>query len=110
MAQTYQVLLAGGAEQDLRSIHAHAAAIEGDARAAALLDQLGKAIESLATLPERGSVPRELAALGIKKYRQLSSKPYRLIYYVETRRVLILLIADGRREMQALLGRRLLGA
>jgi hypothetical protein len=38
-----------------------------------------------------------------------SSKPYRLIYRVVGQQVVIYLIADGRRDMQPLLARRLLG-
>jgi toxin ParE1/3/4 len=51
-----------------------------------------------------------LVALGIKEYRQTAFKPYRVIYRVEGIRVMIYLIADGRRDMQAVLARRLLGA
>jgi toxin ParE1/3/4 len=51
-----------------------------------------------------------LLALGIREYRQTFFRPYRLIYRVMDRRVYIYLIADGRRNMQSLLARRLLGA
>jgi toxin ParE1/3/4 len=61
-------------------------------------------------LPERGSYPKELLALGIKEYRQTFFKPYRAIYRIVGRRVYVYLIADGRRDMQSLLARRLLGA
>jgi toxin ParE1/3/4 len=46
--------------------------------------------------------------LGIKEYRQTSFKPYRVIYRVLDRQVLIYLIVDGRRDMQSPLSRRLL--
>lgn len=36
-------------------------------------------------------------------------KPYRAIYRVQDKKVIIYLIADGRRDMQSLLSRRLLG-
>jgi toxin ParE1/3/4 len=61
-------------------------------------------------LPARGSYPRELLDLGIKEYRQVFFKPYRLIYRVVARDVIVFVIADGRRDMQSLLARRLLGA
>jgi toxin ParE1/3/4 len=51
-----------------------------------------------------------LIALGIKEYRQASFKPYRVIYRVVHSQVVIYLIADGRRDMQSVLARRLLGA
>jgi toxin ParE1/3/4 len=46
----------------------------------------------------------------VRDYRQAFFKPYRLIYRVEAGRVYVYLIADGRRDMQAILQRRLLGA
>jgi toxin ParE1/3/4 len=51
-----------------------------------------------------------LLALGIRDYRETSFKPCRIVCYVEGKRVYVSLIADSRRDMQALLSRRLLGA
>lgn len=65
--------------------------------------------EILAAFPERGAYPKELLALGICEYRQAHFKPYRLIYRVIGKQVFIYMIADGRRDMQALLSRRMLG-
>ena len=45
----------------------------------------------------------------MREYRQLYFKPYRVIYRIVEVRVYIYLIADGRRDMEALLSRRLLG-
>jgi toxin ParE1/3/4 len=53
-------------------------------------------------------VPQELQALGISDFRQLLLAPYRLIYRVAGDTVYVFVIADGRRDMQALLERRLL--
>jgi toxin ParE1/3/4 len=64
--------------------------------------------DSVAASPERGQLPRELSTLGIQEYRQVFFKPYRVIYRHIERRVIIYLIADGRRDMQSLLSRRLL--
>lgn len=66
--------------------------------------------ETLAASPQRGSFPGELLTLGIRDYRQAFFKPYRVIYRVLGDQVYVYLIADGRRDMQALLQRRLLGA
>jgi mRNA-degrading endonuclease RelE of RelBE toxin-antitoxin system len=59
--------------------------------------------------PERGSYPKELVGLGIKEYRLTSFKPYRVIYRVADSKVVVYLLADGRRETQSVLARRLLG-
>ncbi|MDR2011850.1 MAG: type II toxin-antitoxin system RelE/ParE family toxin [Rhodanobacter sp.] len=108
-AARYAVLLTAGAEQDLESIYDYIATFDSPTHADDVLDHLMKAVEGLAMFPERGSYPRELLALGIKEYRQTFFKPYRMIYRVIDTRVYIHVIADGRRDLQALLARRLLG-
>jgi toxin ParE1/3/4 len=106
----YQVLLTGGAERDLEAIYDYIAEYDSRANADHVLDRLLKLVETLATMPERGSHPRELLALGIREYRQAIFKPWRVIYRVSGQRVHIYLIADSRRDMQSLLAQRLLGA
>ena len=106
----YKVPLTAGAEQDLESIYDHIAEFDSTASAKHLLDRLAAVIDSLAAFPERGAYPRGLVALGIRDYRQTSFKSYRVIYRVRDNKVYIYLIADGRRDMQSLLARRLLGA
>jgi toxin ParE1/3/4 len=106
----YEVLLTEGAEQDLEAIHDYIAEFDCVANANYVLDRLLEVVESLSQFPERGSYPKELVALGIKEYRQASFKPYRVIYRVIGSQVIIYLIADGRRDMQSVLARRLLGA
>jgi toxin ParE1/3/4 len=49
-------------------------------------------------------------SLGIREYREVFFKPYRIIYRVMDKNVYVLLIVDGRRDMQSLLQRRLLDA
>lgn len=104
-----EVLLTAGAERDLESIVEHVAATDGEAAADHVLQQVLDAAERLAELPERGAYPKELIELGIREYRQVFVKPYRVIYRMIGARVFVVLIADGRRDMQALLARRLLG-
>lgn len=106
----YEVLLTQGAEQDLESIYDYIAEFDCKANADYVLDELLKVVDSLSTFPERGAYPKELVALGIRDYRQTAFKPYRVIYRVIDQRVFIFVIADGRRDMQSLLARRLLGA
>lgn len=105
----FEVLITEGAEQDLEAIHDYIAEFDCIANADYVLDELMEVVESLSRHPERGSYPKELVALGIKEYRQSSFKPYRVIYRIVDSRVIIYLIADGRRDMQSVLARRLLG-
>lgn len=109
-AARFQVLLSAAAEQDLESIHEYICRFDCVANASHVLDELMDVVEGLSKFPERGSCPKELAGLGIREYRQAFFKPYRVIYRVTGSQVIIHLITDGRRDMQSMLARRLLGA
>ena len=112
-ARHYAVELTAGAEQDLDDIVAFVATNDSPGKTSALLDRLLATAETLSASPQRGSVPRELQALGMREYRQTMFKPYRLIYTVQEQPrpvVFVVVIADGRRDMGALLQRRLLAA
>jgi toxin ParE1/3/4 len=105
----FEVLLIEGAEQDLEAIHDYISEFDSVANANHVLDAVMNVVESLSRFPERGTYPKELVGLGIKEYRQTFSKPHRVIYRVTGSQVIIYLIADGRRDMQTVLARRLLG-
>jgi toxin ParE1/3/4 len=104
----FEVFVTEGAERDLEAIHGYILGGGSREESDHVLDRLMAAAESLATMPERGSHPRELLALGILDYRQVFFKPYRVIYRVLDKRVVISLIADGRRDLQTLLENRLM--
>jgi toxin ParE1/3/4 len=105
----FEVLLTEGAEQDLESIHDYISEFDCVTNANYVLDALVDLVKGLSKFPERGSYPKELVGLGIKEYRQTFFKPYRVIYRVTGIKVVIYMIADGRRDMQTALARRLLG-
>lgn len=104
----FEVLLTDDAFRDLEDIYGHISAHDAPERAGHVLEQIEKAFLGLGRLPERGAYPKELAALGIRQYREVFFKPYRIVYQVLGEIVYVMLIADGRRDMQTLLQRRLL--
>ena len=103
----FSVYLTDHAARDLEEIHEYISLNDASRKADAVLSKFESVFETLADFPERGSHPKELATLGILEYRQVFFKPYRIIYRVLEKRVYVVLIADGRRDMQALLERRL---
>jgi toxin ParE1/3/4 len=107
---SYEVLLTDDAARDLEQLYNYIAGHDSSDKAEYVLGKIEKSFRRLSTSPNRGSYPDELLALGIKDYREIFYKPYRIIYRVLDRRVYVLMIADGRRDMQALLERRLLEA
>lgn len=104
----HEVLLTRSAEQDLEDIYDYIAKYDSPENADYVLDKLMAVAETLSSFPERGAHPEELIALGIREYRQAYFKPYRIIYRTIGKQVFIYLIADGRRDMQSLLSRRML--
>jgi toxin ParE1/3/4 len=102
------VLLTDDAAHDLEELYDHIARHDAQENADYVLEQIEKAFAGLSESPERGAYPKELLALGIREYREIFFKPHRNIYRVIDGSVYVLLIADGRRDMQTLLQRRLL--
>lgn len=106
----YSVEITADAEADLEEIHAYIEEHDSEAAADHVVGKIEEQDRALQRFPEKGSIPRELLALGIREYRQTFFKPYRLIYKVAGRKVYVYLVADGRQDFRALLMRRLLGA
>jgi toxin ParE1/3/4 len=106
----YPVELTRSAEADLNDIVGWIAQNDSTERALRVLDRIQSKLESRREKPERGSVPAELRNLGVTRYRQVFFRPYRIIYHVRDQRVIVNLIADGRRDMSVLLQRRLTSA
>jgi toxin ParE1/3/4 len=104
----FQVFLTDDAAQDLEDICDYINLHDSPGRMDYVLEQLEKAFDSLSENPHRWAYPKESLSIGIREYREIFFKPYRIIYRVMDENVYVLLIADGRRDMQTLLQRRLL--
>lgn len=106
----FTVWLTNDAARDLDELYDYIALHDAPRKADHVLEQIEKAFSKLSEFPERGAYPNELLALGTREYREIFFKPYRIIYRVMDKNVYVLLIVDGRRDMQSLLQRRLLDA
>jgi toxin ParE1/3/4 len=106
----FEVFLTKDAVGDLTEFYHYIFVNDSPRKAAYVLKKMEKSFSTLSEFPERGEYPKELLKLGIREYREIFFKPYRIIYRIMDKNVYVLLIADGRRDMQALLQRRLLEA
>ena len=106
----FAVFLTNDAARDLNEVYDYITLHDTPQKAGYILEQIEKAFSRLSRFPQRGAHPKELLALGILEYREIFFKPYRIIYRILDKNVYVLLIADGRRDMQTLLQRRLLDA
>ena len=106
----YRVFLTNDAANDLEELVDFIEKHDSPKKAQHIIDKIEGILSSSTESSERGPYPKELLALGIKEYRQLFFKPYWLIYRVIGKKVYVMVIADGRRDMGTLLQRRLLQA
>jgi len=105
---SFQVFLTNDAARDLEELYDYIAWRDSPGKAEYVLDRIEKTFFSLQEFPALGVFPKELLPLGIREYREIFFKPYRIIYRIIERNVYVMLIADGRRDMHSLLRRRLL--
>lgn len=102
----YTVNVTGGARADLQDIFDYISVHDAPRKAEQLIEKLESLIATLAVFPERGSINKELRELGVRDYREVYFKPYRVIYTVQQNVVFVLMVVDGRRDMQTILRRR----
>ncbi|MDY6955140.1 MAG: type II toxin-antitoxin system RelE/ParE family toxin [Thermodesulfobacteriota bacterium] len=107
---SFPVLLTNDAARDLSELYDYVTEHDSPQKAGYLLEQIENTFSTSSEFPERGVYPKELLELGIREYREIFFKPYRIIYRVMDKNVYVLLIVDGRRDLQSLLQRRLLEA
>jgi toxin ParE1/3/4 len=107
---SYQVFLTEDAACNLEELYDYIEAYDTLQKADYVVDKIEEAFSSLSDNPERGAYAKELLAVGLREYREVYFKPYRIIYRIIAQHVYVMVIADGRRDMQSLLQRRLLQA
>lgn len=91
------------AVRDLDEILEYIAAERGVNQALQLYETIRHSIASLATMPCRLRQVPELHDVGLFEYREIIERPYRLMFRVADREVVILAILDSRRDLEELL-------
>ena len=105
---SYTLLIDPLAKADIKEIYNYVAENDSIENAVKLLTNLEITYQKLEKLPARGNIPPELRNTGIRKYREIHYKPYRVIYEIIDDLVYVHCILDGRRNMQEILANRLL--
>jgi len=104
----YQVRVVAEAEEDILDVYRYVLRADGSDRAEYVLRKLWASCQSLANMPRRGHCPPELEPIGVRGYREVHFKPYKIIYEIVGRKVFVHCVLDGRRAVQEALERRLL--
>jgi toxin ParE1/3/4 len=101
-----RVIWAEAAVRDLEEIVSYVA-LDSPLAAERLLERLRRKAGSLETSPKRGRVVPELMRLGMRTWRELVVRPYRLVYRAAGKGVVVLAVFDGRRDLEDVLLERL---
>ncbi len=105
--KAYTVYWSETAQRDLSAILEYIA--RGSIAAAYKTYQSIKhAAADLKDLPHRGRIVPELQAFSIMSYRELVVSSWRIIYRVESNRVMVFAVIDSRRNVEDILLDRLL--
>lgn len=73
-----------------------------------VLRRLEQRAATLESTPARGRLVPELRGFGMRTWRELVVRPYRLVYRIEGDTVTVLAVLDGRRDLEDVLLERLL--
>jgi addiction module RelE/StbE family toxin len=73
-----------------------------------VLERLEHRAASLEESSQRGREVPELRALDLHQYRELVERPWRILYRIESDRVLVVAVLDGHRDLRSLLIERLI--
>lgn len=106
--RAYRVIWTEIAASDYESILAYLAAHAGVRAAVRLDEKLDQAIASLDTSPTRCRIVPELRLEGLDVYRELIVRPYRIMFRLRGKAVVLLAVVDGRRDLEELLIERAL--
>ncbi len=104
--ECYRVLWARAATHDLVDLVAYLAA-DSPTDARKVARRLKTKASTLDVSPHRGRLVPELSGFGVRTFRELLVRPYRLLYRVSEDRVFVLALFDGRREIDEVLFERL---
>jgi plasmid stabilization system protein ParE len=103
----FRVQWAEVAARDLEEIVGFVA-IDSPANAERLLRRIEARASALESVPERGRVVPELARFGMRTWREIVVRPYRIAYRIEGDTVTVLAAFDGRRDLGDILLERLI--
>lgn len=102
----YRVAWTEGAVRDLEEIAAWLAQ-DSPVAARRLVMRLRKRAPTLVASPIRGRFIPELSKFGVRAFRELVVRPYRLVYRVGEKNVFVLCVLDSRRNLEDILLERL---
>ena len=106
MTKKYEVIWSNIAENDLKNIVEYIAD-DSPSNALKIFKSIKQKALSLYTFPERGRIVPELRDQGILQYRELVISPWRILFRISEKSVLVLSVLDSHRNIEDILLKRL---
>ena len=107
MRKKYSIQWARPAKLDLIEI-AEFIAEDRPVVAREIIKKIRERISNLQMAPERGRVVPELAKQGITQYREMIISPWQILYQIDEKVVYVVLVVDGRRNLEDILFQRIM--
>ncbi|MCF7793529.1 MAG: type II toxin-antitoxin system RelE/ParE family toxin [Candidatus Cloacimonetes bacterium] len=108
MIKNKELIFTKQAEDDLHSIYDYIKNNDSADAAQKIYYSIKDKCTKLKSFSNIGHIPPELEILSIYNYFEINFKPYRIIYNITKREVIIFGIFDGRRNLSDILAKRLL--
>lgn len=107
MKNPYDIVWAETAENDLCGI-IESLAKDNPSQAKKIFNKIHRAASGLYHSPKRGRIIPELQEQGLLQYRELIISPWRVMYRISGKTVLVLSVLDSRRNVEDILLGRLI--
>ncbi|NWF10985.1 type II toxin-antitoxin system RelE/ParE family toxin [Pseudomonas salomonii] len=105
---TFRVVILHSAKNDLKDIKSYLIRQFSASTWQTTFESLKQAMRRLETQPYAGSIPEEIERLSMSQYRQVVSGMNRIIYEIREQTIYVHIIADTRKNLQALLLKNLI--
>ena len=103
MTERFRIIWTRAARVDLDQLVDYVAIDAGIDRAIALYEKIREKVDSLSHLPRRGRIVPELERIAVAEFRELLTGRFRIIFRIDGRKVVLIGILDGRRDLEAIL-------
>jgi addiction module RelE/StbE family toxin len=107
MAKKYSVKWTAPAREDINEIIDYISKTNSS-YAVKILDKIEESVKKLDMFPERYRIVPELEKYGYLIYREIVVEYWKIIYKVENKFVYIMLVIDGRRNLEDILLKKMI--
>jgi plasmid stabilization system protein ParE len=105
--QIYSVVWVDSAKAELFEIIEYIA-LENQLNAKNIYKNIKKKADSLSSFPQKGRIVPEFQQFEINLYREIIEFPWRIIYRIHDKNVVIMTILDGRRDIDDIIFKKII--